>query len=55
MLFRSEPIVCTPEEAYRCFMRTHMDVLILESFVLEKSEQPPVLDSGAWRQEFALD
>lgn len=52
---RGEPIVCTPEDAYRCFMRTQMDALVLETFVLEKSEQPPMADSGAWRQEFALD
>jgi carbamoyltransferase len=37
---RGEPIVCTPEHAYRCFMATNMDVLVLENFVLLKSEQP---------------
>ena len=37
---RGEPIVCTPEDAYRCFMRTEMDVLVLEQFLLEKSAQP---------------
>ena len=37
---RGEPIVCTPEEAYRCFMATDMDVLVLERFVLLKAEQP---------------
>jgi carbamoyltransferase len=35
---RGEPIVCTPEEAYRCFLATHIDVLVLEDFVLEKSQ-----------------
>ncbi len=52
---RGEPIVCTPEDAYRCFMRTQMDVLVLETFVLEKSTQPPFHDTGSWRDEFQLD
>jgi carbamoyltransferase len=52
---RGEPIVCTPEDAYRCFMRTHMDALVLESFIFEKAEQPPVVDDESWRQEFVLD
>jgi carbamoyltransferase len=52
---RGEPIVCTPEDAYRCFMRTNMDVLVLENFILEKAEQAPVAESQAWREEFVLD
>jgi len=52
---RGEPIVCTPEDAYRCFVRTNMDVLVLENYVLERSSQPVVADDGAWRQEFVLD
>jgi carbamoyltransferase len=52
---RGEPIVCTPEDAYRCFMRTNMDVLVLESFILEKTEQTPIVEDEAWRIEFALD
>jgi carbamoyltransferase len=52
---RGEPIVCTPEDAYRCFMRTAMDVLVLESFVLMKDAQPPAEDSADWKQEFVLD
>jgi carbamoyltransferase len=36
---RDEPIVCSPEDAYRCFMGTEMDTLVMENFVLEKSEQ----------------
>ena len=52
---RGEPIVCTPEDAYRCFMRTNMDVLILENFVLEKAEQAPMVESDEWREEFVLD
>ena len=52
---RGEPIVCTPEDAYRCFMRTDMDVLVLENFILEKSEQAPVVEDESWRKEFVLD
>jgi carbamoyltransferase len=52
---RGEPIVCTPEDAYRCFMRTNMDVLVLESFVLVKTEQAPAADDESWRKEFVLD
>jgi carbamoyltransferase len=52
---RGEPIVCTPEDAYRCFMRTNMDVLVLENFVLEKAEQAPVAADELWREEFVLD
>jgi carbamoyltransferase len=52
---RGEPIVCTPEDAYRCFMRTAMDVLVLESLVLMKDAQPAVEDSADWKQEFVLD
>ena len=39
---RGEPIVCTPQDAYRCFMAADMDVLVLENFILYKTEQPPV-------------
>ncbi len=52
---RGEPIVCTPEDAYRCFMRTDMDVLVLENFILEKSEQTPIVEDDSWRKEFVLD
>jgi len=52
---RGEPIVCTPEDAYRCFMRTNMDVLVLESFILEKSDQAPIADDESWKKEFVLD
>ncbi|HKB13484.1 MAG TPA: carbamoyltransferase [Vicinamibacterales bacterium] len=52
---RGEPIVCTPEDAYRCFMRTNMDALVLESFILEKTDQAPLQDDGSWRKEFVLD
>ncbi len=52
---RGEPIVCTPEDSYRCFMRTEMDVLMLENCVLEKADQPKFADNSDWRKEFALD
>jgi carbamoyltransferase len=52
---RGEPIVCTPEDAYRCFMRTNMDALVLESFVLLKEDQPALPDDGSWTKEFVLD
>lgn len=52
---RGEPIVCTPEDAYRCFMRTEMDCLVLGSFVLSKKDQPPWKDKANWRQEYVLD
>ena len=52
---RGEPIVCTPEDAYRCFARTDMDALVLEDFLLAKTEQAPVPQDDAWRKEFALD
>jgi carbamoyltransferase len=45
---RGEPIVCTPEDAYRCFMRTNMDALVLENFVLEKVEQAPLVEDESW-------
>lgn len=52
---RGEPIVCTPEDAYKCFMRTEMDYLVLENFVLAKSDQPDIERDESWRDEFELD
>ncbi len=52
---RGEPIVCTPEDAYRCFMRTEMDFLILESYILCKKDQPVWIETGDWRKDFVLD
>jgi carbamoyltransferase len=52
---RGEPIVCTPEDAYRCFMRTDMDHLVLGRHLLDKSAQPELRESGDWRREFELD
>jgi carbamoyltransferase len=52
---RGEPIVCTPEDAYRCFMRTDMDYLVIGDTVLDKTQQPPFVERGDWRAEFTLD
>jgi carbamoyltransferase len=52
---RGEPIVCTPEDAYRCFMRTEIDVLVLENCVLQKADQKPLVGNGDWRAEYELD
>jgi carbamoyltransferase len=52
---RSEPIVCTPEEAYRCFMRTQIDTLVLENYVLNKADQKPLEGDTNWQNEFELD
>lgn len=52
---RGEPIVCTPEDAYRCFMRTDMDTLVLGDFVLDKTKQPKSEQDESWKTEFELD
>jgi carbamoyltransferase len=52
---RGEPIVCTPEDAYRCFMRTEMDVLVIENCILYKEQQPLWKDRQDWRNELELD
>ena len=52
---RGEPIVCTPEDAYRCFMRTEMDYLVIENFLLEKPKQPHWEKDDSWKDEFELD
>jgi carbamoyltransferase len=52
---RGEPIVCTPADAYRCFMRTHMDALVLGPYLLHKGEQPALRESDEWQHEFQLD
>ncbi len=52
---RGEPIVSTPEDAYRCFMRTEMDVLVLENCVLYKMQQKPLENDTNWQKEFELD
>ena len=54
---RGEPIVCTPEDAYRCFMGTNMDVLVLENYILRKEDQPDakLIDRDAYLAKFELD
>ena len=52
---RGEPIVCTPEDAFRCFMRTEMDYLVLGNYVLDKTQQKAVEDNKEWMKEFELD
>ena len=52
---RGEPIVCTPEDAYLCFMRTNMDVLVLGNQVLAKRDQPELVEDFDWRDRYALD
>ena len=52
---RGEPIVCTPTDAYRCFMRTQMDYLVVENFFLDKKEQLPWENDTSWQDEFELD
>ncbi len=52
---RGEPIVCTPEDAYRCFMRTEIDLLVLGNCVLDKTQQKPWVEDTNWQEEFVLD
>ncbi len=52
---RGEPMVCTPEDAYICFMRTEMDYLVIGDYLFDKKEQPGLADKGDWRKEYALD
>ena len=52
---RGEPIVCSPEDAYRCFMRTEMDLLILEDCLLWKEQQPSISADESWKDEYELD
>lgn len=52
---RGEPIVCTPNDAYRCFMRTEMDYLVVGNFIFDKKKQPEWLEKDGWKEEFVLD
>ena len=52
---RGEPIVCSPEDAYRCFMRSEMDYLVVGNFLMDRREQPVPADDADWRKEFKLD
>ncbi len=52
---RGEPIVNSPDDAYRCFMRTEMDYLVVENYLMKKQDQPEMPDDGSWKTEFELD
>lgn len=52
---RGEPIVCTPEDAYRCFMRTEMDFLVVGNFLFDKKQQQEWIETDGWKEEFVLD
>ncbi len=52
---RGEPIVCTPEDGFRCFMRTEMDYLVMGNFLFDKNEQEKLTDDSNWKDEFKLD
>jgi carbamoyltransferase len=52
---RGEPIVCSPDDAYLCFMRTNMDVLVLGNQILRKQDQPELHEDFDWRERFELD
>jgi len=52
---RGEPIVCTPNDGYRCFMRTEMDYLVIGNFVFKKTDQPSWENKDNWKEEFVLD
>ena len=52
---RGEPIVCTAEDAYRCFMRTEMDYLVIGDYLFDKNEQPNWQSTDNWKEEFVLD
>jgi carbamoyltransferase len=52
---RGEPIICSPQDAYKCFMRTEMDTLVMENFILFKHEQPLWKEGKEWRDELILD
>jgi carbamoyltransferase len=52
---RGEPIVCTPEDAYRCFMFTDMDALVLENYLCLKQEQPAMAGADEYKKKFRLD
>jgi carbamoyltransferase len=52
---RGEPVVCSPKDAYRCFMRTDMDFLVLEDYIFDKNKQPKISEIENWRDEYELD
>ena len=52
---RGEPIVCTPDQAYKCFMRTEMDALVLQNQLILKNDQPKLKENKSWKEKFELD
>ena len=52
---RGKPIVLTPEDAYKCFMQTQMDILIIENYYFKKENQPELKNQDNWKKEFILD
>jgi len=52
---RGEPIVCTPDDAYKCFMRTEMDHLVMDNYVFNKEDQPEWVEEKDWQEEYELD
>jgi len=52
---RGEPIVCTPDDAYKCFMRTNMDYLLMGNYLLKKGDQNNIIEQDDWQKEFELD
>jgi len=52
---RGEPIVNTPNDAYRCFMRTEMDYLVVGNYIFDKKKQPEWMEKDNWQEEFVLD
>jgi carbamoyltransferase len=54
-MYGGEPIVCTPTDAYTCFMRTEMDCLVVGDYLLLKEEQPKWQEKDNWREKYELD
>jgi carbamoyltransferase len=52
---RGEPMVCSPDDAFRCFMRTEMDVLVIGNYVFDKKQQTALVNDTRWKEEFKLD
>lgn len=52
---RGEPIVCTPDDGFRCFMRTEMDYLVIGNYLFDKNQQKDLLNDSNWKEEFNLD
>jgi carbamoyltransferase len=52
---RGEPIVCTPDDAFRCFMRTEMDFLVIGNYMFDKTNQTELKEGFDWKEEFLLD